>query len=214
MRLSKITLATLLSLASVAGFAADTSIANVSGVYAQLGAGYGNNNTTSLGSNVKQTGFLGNLGVGYIWALPDKFAAGVELSSTLYPKTTSSPSFFESYSLKATSYSINLLAVGKYFLDDKFSFVAKFGPSYLQIKSTFTAPDGSTTSQTNNSSGLSNWMGDLGVAYNFTPAFAVGVDVIYARYTVKTNASAGVAASTNSTSPYGVMATATYNFGA
>jgi hypothetical protein len=204
--LSKITVATLFALSSVAGLAAPNSSANVSGAYAQGSVGWGNNNsiTTIFETNVKQTGVQGNIAGGYLWAMPDNWAFGAELSGTYYPKSSSDISTTGG-TTKTNAYSINVLGVAKYFVSDVWSFVAKAGPSFYQTKTTITAPGSADTTQNGHSTGL---MGDLGVAYNVTPALAVTVDAQMSRQWIVGGGE------TTTTNPYAILAGVSYNFGA
>jgi hypothetical protein len=209
MNLSKITLATLLSLASVASFAAANSTANVSGAYAQLGAGWGNKDLpasalTTL-TQVKQTGFQGNVAGGYLWAQPSDWAFGAELSATFYPTFNANYPAYPNATVKERSYSINVLGVAKYFVSDVLSFVAKAGPSFYIGKQTIYLPGSGNQSTNEYSSGV---MGDVGVAYNVTPAFAVTLDAQVSRQWIRN------AGATTTLNPYGFLAGVSYNFGA
>jgi hypothetical protein len=206
--LSKITLATLFAITSGASFASPVhSSANVSGMYAELAGGYGSYQADNFGNAAKK-GFIGNVGVGYLWALPNEynnFAAGLEVSGTWYPNVTTygQSGTIDAASAKTKASSVNVLGVVKYFVDEKVSLFAKAGPNFFRARSTINNGPSTTLKDT-------GVMADVGAAYNVTPALALTADFQYSWITLKDPESK----SQTNVNPYGVLVGVTYNFGA
>jgi hypothetical protein len=204
--LSKIAIATTLALAVSSSMAAETNPNNISGIYAMGGIGAGGYQSASNSNN---SGFMGQLGAGYLYALPNynKVAVGAELSGTLYPSIKESGVFLgQNYSATITNYSINLLGVMRYFVNEKFSLVGKMGPSFFQ--SSLSIPAGSGTINVPNSSSSVGFMTDVGVAYHLNPIVAFTLDFNYSwqKYSFANYESATI-------NPYGILAGVNINFG-
>jgi len=144
-------------------------------VQAQAGVNWIDSGTSAVSSF---TGFVGGVGIGYLWG-DSTINYGLEADSLWYPNSTTS---YQGVNLKVNGYNISLLGVLKY-TDCATGFVAfaKAGAAY--VNQDVTASGLLTGTGTGNQVAPE---GDLGVGYMFNPNWELDLTGNYV-YTDNTN---------------------------